>query len=53
MRIGQSFYGDVEEAKLLNAPKLFGKEVVLRMFVDSDHAGNKVDRRSRTGFILL
>ena len=47
------FYGDVQEAKPLNAPKPLGKEVTLRMFVDSDHTGDKSDRRSRTGFIIF
>ena len=40
------FYGDLQEAKPLNAPNPLGKEVTLRMFVDSDHAGDKSDRRS-------
>ena len=47
------FYWDVQEAKPLNAPKPLGKEVTLRMFVDSDHAGDKSDRRSKTGYILF
>ena len=46
-------YGDVQEAKPLNAPKPLGKEVTLCMFVDSDHAGEKSDRRSRTGFMIF
>ena len=46
------FYGDVEEALPPNAPKPLGKHVNLRMFVDSDHAGEKADRRSRTGFLI-
>ena len=40
------FYRDVQEDKPLNAPNPLGKEVTLRMFVDSDHAGDKSDRRS-------
>ena len=47
-----TFYGDVQESKPLNSPKSRGKEVTLRMFVDSDHAGDKSDRRSRTGFMF-
>ena len=47
------FYGDFQEAKLLNAPKPLGKEVTLRMFVDSCHAGDNIDRHSRTGFLIL
>ena len=45
------FYGDVQEAKPLNAPNPLGKEVTLRMFVDSDHSGDKSDRRFRTGYM--
>jgi len=29
-----------------------GKEVDIRMFVDSDHACDKLTRRSRTGFLI-
>jgi hypothetical protein len=47
------FYGEVEEAIPHNAPKPRGKGVDLRMFVDSDHAGNKATRRSRTGFLIF
>ena len=47
------FYGDVEEALPPNAPKPLGKEVELRLFVDSDHAGDKATRRSRTGFMIF
>ena len=36
-----------------NAPKPLGKDVVLCMFVDSDHAGDKNSRRSRTGFMIF
>ena len=48
-----NFYGEVEEAIPHNAPKPRGKGVDLRMFVDSDHAGNKATRRSRTGFMIF
>ena len=34
----------------MNAPKPLGKPVVLRLCVDSDHAGDKLIRRSRTGY---
>ena len=47
------FYGDVKEALPPNAPKPLGKEVELCMFVDSDHAGDKASRRSRTGFMIF
>ena len=36
-----------------DAPKTLGKDVTLRMFVDSDHAGDKADRRSRSGFMIF
>ena len=48
----KSFYGDVREAKPLDAPKPLGKEVDIRMYVDADHAGDKRVRRSRTGFFI-
>ncbi len=46
----KDFYGDVSEAIPDNAPEPRGKPVILRCFVDSDHANDKVRRRSRTGF---
>ena len=33
-----------------NAPEPRGKEIILHMFVDSDHANDKIRWRSRTGF---
>ena len=47
-------YGDeVKEAIPPNAPAPRGKDVDLRMHVDSDHAGDKaVRRRSRTGYLI-
>ena len=47
------FYGDVHEALPPNAPEPRGKDVDLRMCVDSDHAGDKLTRRSRTGFVIF
>jgi hypothetical protein len=38
-RLIGSMYGDVKEMILSDAPVPFGKEVDLRLFVDSDHAG--------------
>eukprot|EP00804_Cyclotella_cryptica_P019398 CCRYP_006588-RA/>CCRYP_006588-RA protein AED:0.13 eAED:0.13 QI:0/0/0/1/0.75/0.6/5/0/864 len=49
----KQFYGDVKEAIPPNAPEPRGKDVDLRMFVDSDHAGDKLTRRSRTGFMIF
>ena len=48
-----NFYGDVKEMLPPDAPKPLGKEVILRLFVDADYAGNEMDRRSRTGFIVF
>ena len=48
----KQFYGDVKEAIPSNAPEPRGKFVWLRMFVDSDHAGEKRTRRSRSGFFI-
>jgi hypothetical protein len=44
-------YGDVKEIIPSDAPIPSGKEVDLRLFVDSDHAGEQT-RRSRTGFVI-
>ena len=46
------FYGEVAEPIPPNAPEAIGKVVDLRMFVDSDHAGDKRTRRSRSGFLV-
>ena len=48
----KDFYGDAKEPIPPNAPDPRGKEVDLRLFVDSDHAGDKTNRRSRTGFFI-
>jgi hypothetical protein len=45
-------YGDVNEAIPPNAPVTRGKSIDLRLFVDSDHAGEHFMRRSRTGFVI-
>jgi hypothetical protein len=45
-------YGDVKEAIPPNAPATRGKEIYIRLFVDSDHAGEHFTRRSRTGFVI-
>jgi hypothetical protein len=49
----KAFYGDAIEAIPPNAPVPRGKDVDLHLFVDSDHAGDQSNRRSRTGFIIL
>jgi hypothetical protein len=49
----KNFYGNVEEAIPTDAPESRGKEVDLRLYVDSDHAGEKLTRRSRTGYFIF
>ena len=45
---GSNFYQDAMEAIPLNASEPSGKEVDIRMSVDSDHAQDKVSHRSRS-----
>ena len=47
------FYGDVKEAIPANAPEARGKDINLRLMVDSDHVGDNVRRHSRTGFYIF
>jgi hypothetical protein len=48
----KNFYGEVTEAKPPNAPPSRGKDVDLRMYVDSDFANDQKTRRSRSGFLI-
>ena len=45
-------YPDAEDETPYNAPAPRGEAVDINCFVDSDHAGNKVTRRSHTGLII-
>jgi hypothetical protein len=47
------FYGDASEAIPPDMPTPLGKDVDLRMMVDSDHAGDKTRRRSRSGILIF
>ena len=47
------FYLGASEALLPNALKPLGKGVMLRMFIDSNYAGDKVSRCSRTSFVIF
>jgi hypothetical protein len=49
----REFHGDVKEPLPPNMPEPRGKEVEIRLHVDSDHAGDQLIRRSRTGHIML
>ena len=46
-------YGECIEDIPSNAPKPRGIGFTMRAFVDSDHAGDSVTRRSRTGFMIF
>jgi len=47
------FYKSAIEPILPNAPKMRGKALDVHIFVDSDHAGDKVTRRSQTGILIF
>ena len=46
------YYGEVKEVILINTHPTRGKGFNVIGYVDADLAGNKVSRRSRTGFII-
>ena len=48
----RGMYEGVEEPIPDDMPEPLGKELVLRLFKDADHAGDKLTRRSRTGYII-
>ena len=48
-----NFYGDVKEQLPPSMPKPLGAEVILRLYVDADYAGDGSTRRSRTGFFVF
>ena len=45
-------YPDAVEYRPKNAPKPRGRQVQITCFVDADHAGDKITRRSRTGILI-
>ena len=47
------FYGEVEEEDPPHMPEPLGNPVMMSCFVDANHAGNKVTRRSHTGILLM
>ena len=47
-----SVYGECVEALPKNTPEARGNGFKIKAYVDSDHAGDTVTRRSRTGFIV-
>ena len=48
-----SMYGDVKEAIPPDAPTAHGIEVDICLFVDSDHASDKLTYQSHTGFFIF
>jgi len=48
----QEFYRDAQEAIPTNAPEPRGHAVQMNAFVDANHAGNKITRRSHTGILI-
>jgi len=48
-----NFYGDVSEAIPPKMPKPRGNPVNTTCFVDANHAGNLVTRRSQTGILIF
>ena len=46
-------YPDAVEERPPNAPKPRGRRVQIFCFVDADHAGDQVTRRSRTGILIF
>jgi hypothetical protein len=47
------FYRDAREEVPQDAPAPLGQPVQMTAFVDSDHAGDKMTRRSRTGVLIF
>ena len=47
------FYNNVKELIPENAPSPKGREFTMIVYVDADFAGDKLTRRSRTGFIVF
>jgi hypothetical protein len=49
----RELYPDAEETIPYDMPEPLGKEIDINVFVDADHAGNRVTRRSHTGIIIM
>lgn len=47
------FYGDIEEPIPIDMPPPRGKAMSTHCFVDADHAGDKLTRRSVTGILIF
>ena len=49
----RDFYGNDKEELPADMPEPLGEAIEMTAFVDSDHAGNLITRRSQTGYILF
>ena len=49
----KEFYPDAEEPISPNVPEARGNSANLHCFVDADHAGDKITRRSHTGILIF
>jgi len=47
------FYPDAKEEIPADAPETRGRSVQINMFVDADHAGDRITRRSHTGILIF
>ena len=46
-------YPDAVDEQPYNMPKPRGNSITISMFVDADHAGNRITRRSHTGIVIF
>ena len=51
-RAMKDIYPDAQDSLPHNMPRPRGRAIDISVFVDSDHAGNKVTRRSHTGILI-
>ena len=49
----KEFYGDIEEEDPPHMPEPLGRSVRMSCFVDANHAGNVITRRSHTGILIM
>ena len=49
----EQFYGNTTKDLPHDMPEPLGREMIITVYVDADLAGNKLTRRSRTGFIIF
>ena len=52
-RSWKQYYGKVEEEIPSGCPQPLGKEFLIRAYVDANFAGDRITRRSRTGFVVM